>query len=73
MNQETAPVELTYTVPGMSCSHCEAAIREEIQRLAAVTGVNVDLETKRVTVRGERLDDPAVRDAIAEAGYAAQP
>jgi copper chaperone CopZ len=36
-----------------------------------VSAVEVDLETKLVTVRGEFLDDSAVRAAIQEAGYEA--
>jgi copper chaperone len=60
-----------YTVPGMSCSHCEAAVREEVSALAGVAAVEVDLETKRVEVRGEDLDDTAIRAAIEEAGYEA--
>jgi copper chaperone len=58
-----------YTVPGMSCSHCEAAVKEEVSALAGVDAVEVDLETKRVEVRGEDLDDGAIRAAIEEAGY----
>jgi copper chaperone CopZ len=60
-----------YTVPGMSCSHCEAAVKEEVSALAGVAAVEVDLETKRVEVRGEGLDDGAIRAAIEEAGYEA--
>lgn len=60
---------LTYTVPGMSCAHCEAAITEEVQQVAGVTAIDVDLASKRVTVSGSGLDDAAVRGAIDEAGY----
>jgi copper chaperone len=56
----------------MSCNHCKTAITDEIARVPGVTAVDVDLEGKRVTVRG-RLDDASVRDAIAEAGYDAEP
>lgn len=73
MSAETVPAELAYVVPGMTCSHCDAAIRAEVAELAGVTAVEVDLESKRVTVRGARLDDAAIRDAIAEAGYDAEP
>ena len=59
----------TYRVPGMHCEHCERAIRSEIAALPGVAEVQVDLQTKLVTVRGERLDDDAVRAAINEAGY----
>ncbi len=63
--------ELTYTVPGMSCGHCEKAITEEVSGVAGVESVEVDLETKLVTIRGTALDDRALRDAIDEAGYEA--
>lgn len=61
--------QLTYSVPGVSCGHCRAAITEEVEKVAGVSGVDVDLEGKRVTVSGEQLDDGAVRGAIDEAGY----
>jgi copper chaperone len=59
----------TYTVPGMSCEHCRAAVTAEVAAVAGVTAVDVDLDAKRVSVRGEPLDDAAIRAAIDEAGY----
>ena len=61
--------ELTYSVPGVSCDHCVVAVSEEVGRVAGVESVVVDLDSKRVTVRGEALDDGTVRAAIDEAGY----
>lgn len=61
----------TYTVPGMSCDHCKHAVTEELSGVAGVASVDVDLETKLVTVSGEGLDDTAMRAAIEEAGYEA--
>lgn len=61
--------EITYTVPGVSCEHCRTAIREEVGQVAGVGEVEVDLDAKVVTVRGETLDDSALRAAIDEAGY----
>jgi copper chaperone CopZ len=63
--------ELTYSVPGMSCAHCERAVSEELAAVAGVESVSVDLETKRVVVRGAGLDDAALRAAIEDAGYEA--
>ena len=62
-----------YAVPGMHCAHCEAAVSEELERVAGVAAVDVDLETKRVTVTGETLDDAVLVAAIDEAGYDAEP
>lgn len=73
MNREIVSAELTYVVPGMSCSHCKASVTDEVARVAGVSGVDIDLESKHVTVHGERLDDSSLREAIAEAGYDAEP
>ena len=62
---------VTYTVPGMHCGHCKAAVSEELAAVEGVEAVDVDLETKLVIVRGERLDDARLRAAIDEAGYEA--
>ena len=55
----------------MHCAHCVAAVQEEVSAVPGVESVTVDLETKRVDVTGERLDDAAIRAAIEEAGYEA--
>jgi copper chaperone CopZ len=61
--------QLTFTVPGMSCGHCRAAISGEVEQVEGVVAVEVDLQAKRVTVSGDELDDAAVRAAMVEAGY----
>jgi copper chaperone len=63
--------EHTYTVPAMHCGNCTAAVEREVSRVDGVESVEADLATKLVLVRGEEIDDAAVRAAIEEAGYAA--
>ena len=63
----------TYAVPEMHCDHCRAAVAQELGDVAGVDRVDVDLDTKRVVVRGDRLDDAALIAAIDEAGYDAEP
>ena len=58
-------------VPGMTCGHCVGAVRGEIERLAGVERVDVDLDTKAVVVTGTAVDQAAVRAAVDEAGYEA--
>lgn len=58
----------TYVVPGMSCSHCKAAIETEVARVPGVVAVVADPDAKTVVVEGS-VDDAAVRAAIDEAGY----
>jgi copper chaperone len=60
---------ITYGVPGVSCEHCRTAITGEVAAVEGVESVDVDLVAKIVTVRGDGLDDSALRAAIDEAGY----
>ena len=61
----------TFTVTGMTCDHCVAAVREEIARVEGVAEVDVDLGTGAVTVQSDRpVDATAVAAAVDEAGYA---
>jgi copper chaperone CopZ len=59
----------TYSVPGLHCSHCQDAVTRELETVSGVGSVDVDLDTKLVTVHGSNLDDAALRAAIDEAGY----
>ena len=63
----------TYSVTGMTCAHCVAAVTEEVSLLDGVSAVNVDLNAggdSQVTVTSVApLPVEAVREAIDEAGY----
>jgi len=63
----------TYTVPGMTCGHCELSVRDEVEELAGVSSVDADRTTGRLVVRGEAIDDAAVRAAVEAAGYQVAP
>ncbi len=60
----------TYTVTGMTCAHCVLSVREEVEEVAGVTGVDVDLTSGRLTVAGSGFSDDAVKAAVEDAGYA---
>lgn len=61
----------TYTVNGMTCGHCAAAVTEEISELTGVENVDVVVDTGAVTVTSNApLDLAAVKAAVEEAGYA---
>ena len=63
--------DLTYVVAGMTCEHCKAAVTQEVEQVAGVESVDVDLDTKLVRVQGIGVDEAAVVAAIDEAGYEA--
>jgi copper chaperone CopZ len=63
----------TYSVSGMTCAHCTAAVTEELSKLTGVQEVSIDLNTggtSAVHVTSDTaLDETAVREAVDEAGY----
>lgn len=64
----------TFTVTGMTCGHCVAAVTEEVSKLDDVSGVDVDLASGTVTVESDGAIDPvAFAAAVDEAGYAVAP
>ena len=58
-----------YTVTGMTCAHCAAAVTEEVSAVAGVESVEVSVADGAVLVRGTGVSDEAVRAAVDEAGY----
>jgi copper chaperone len=62
---------VVYSVPAIHCAHCAMSIREEVSEVDGVEDVDVELETKVVTVSGRDLEDATLRAAIADAGYEA--
>jgi copper chaperone CopZ len=57
-----------YRISGLSCSHCVASVREEVESLPGVEDAHVDLASGRLTVQGDAEID-AIRAAVREAGY----
>ncbi|MBA2416675.1 MAG: heavy-metal-associated domain-containing protein [Geodermatophilaceae bacterium] len=60
----------TYTVVGMTCSHCVSSVTEEVSQVPGVRDVDVNLDTGGLTVSSDTtIDAAAVRAAVEEAGY----
>jgi copper chaperone len=68
----TNDTTLSFSVPGMHCGHCKAAVTEEVERVSGVTRVDVDLDGKVVRVEGSGVDQASGVAAIDEAGYDAR-
>ncbi len=61
-----------YRVSGMSCGHCEAAVRSEVAQIPGVDDVTVNAATGSLVVTSAQLvDADAVLGAVDEAGYEA--
>lgn len=65
--------EKTYSIEGMSCAHCEAAIAERVGAVEGVSQVGVDSQSGRITVQGEGFSDEGVHGAVVDAGYKVAP
>ncbi|WMM24582.1 cation transporter [Tissierella sp. MB52-C2] len=59
----------TLLVEGMSCGHCENAVKNALKGLDGVSKVEVNLSSKSVEVEGEGLNDILIKGAIEDAGY----
>jgi copper chaperone len=58
------------TVTGMSCEHCEKAVRAEISAIPGVSQVVVNVASGEVKILAESAPDmAALRAAVEEAGY----
>ncbi len=62
-------MEKILMVEGMTCGHCEKAVKEALKELQGVSDVSVDLTSGRVIVKGEGLEDNKIKEAVDEAGY----
>ena len=60
----------TYTVVGMTCDHCVRSVTAEVEKIAGVTNVDVDLASGHVTVSSDApIEDASFAAAVDEAGY----
>lgn len=62
----------TYSVPEMSCGHCKASVEKAVSSADPKAAIKVDLDHRTVEI-DSALPQPAIIDALKEAGYAATP
>lgn len=71
--QAMSTVSTTVEVSGMTCGHCVSSVSEELEALAGVESVDVDLNAggiSTVTITSDKALSPAeIGEAVAEAGY----
>ncbi len=58
----------TFTVTGMTCGHCEKAVKQAIQQADPKAEVTIDRAANRVEVLSE-TDREVISKAITEEGY----
>lgn len=58
-------------VEGMSCSHCEAIVKNAVEALNGVESVSVSLKDKKITVEydSEKVELQTIKDTIEDQGF----
>lgn len=62
------PDTTVYTVEGMHCSHCEAAVCRAVEEIPGVESAKASASRKTLTIKGPAAED-AIRSAVKKAGY----
>ena len=62
------PDTAVYTVEGMHCSHCEAAVCRAVEDIPGVESAHASASRKTLTIKGSATED-AIRTAVEKAGY----
>jgi copper ion binding protein len=61
-----------FQVTGMTCSHCEHAVTDEVGQVPGVKSVDVNASTGRLVVTSAAaVSDERILAAVEEAGYTA--
>ncbi|MEJ6506960.1 MAG: heavy-metal-associated domain-containing protein [Microbacteriaceae bacterium] len=64
------------SVQGMTCQHCVGSVTTEVGAIPGVTGVDIELHPKGLSLvtieTNADISDEVIRAAIAEAGYETQ-
>ncbi|MEN9550787.1 MAG: Copper chaperone CopZ [Pseudomonadota bacterium] len=59
----------TFQVQGMTCGHCEMAVKKAITRLDPAAKVSIDRPLEKVDVESDQPKDELIR-VITDEGYA---
>jgi heavy metal translocating P-type ATPase len=56
-------------IEGMTCNHCVRTVTTSLENVQGVQSAKVDLASGRAVVEGTGISEPALREAVAAAGY----
>ncbi|HLS66815.1 MAG TPA: copper chaperone CopZ [Pseudogracilibacillus sp.] len=64
-------MEVTLDVKGMSCAHCEKAVKDAVGDLAGIESVKVHLDKDEVEVSFDKatIQVDTIKEAIEDQGY----
>ncbi len=69
-NSQNETKQTTVTAPEIVCGGCASSIKKALGAISGVSEVDVDVATKKVTVKhGENVSQANIVDALDRAGY----
>jgi uncharacterized membrane protein YraQ (UPF0718 family)/copper chaperone CopZ len=60
---------VTVNVIGMTCSHCEATVKKNLEALKGITNVVADNKSNTVKISGTNINLKIIKDKVNELGY----
>ena len=60
---------ITVTVTGMTCSHCEATVKRNLEALKGVSNVVADNKSNTVKISGAKINLQKVKETVNGLGY----
>lgn len=61
--------EVKIKVAGMSCSHCEATVKRNLEAMEGISNVEADNRSQEVRITGTNIDMEQVKNKINSLGY----
>jgi len=61
--------EVTIRVAGMSCSHCEDAVKRNLESIEGIYQVEANRQSQEVKIAGTNIDLERVKETIDGLGY----
>lgn len=60
---------ITLDVEGMTCQHCVANVKKSLEAVDGVEEATPDLDSGKVIISGENLDNELLKQSVVDAGY----
>jgi len=60
---------ITVKVTGMTCSHCEANVKRNLEALKGITNVIADNRSETVKISGNKINLGKVKETVNGLGY----
>lgn len=60
---------ITLNIEGMSCQHCVASVKKSLEAIEGVEEATPDLNSGKVIINGDNLDNERLKQSVIDAGY----